>query len=329
MINFHPLQITKSAIKYLIQKNRKFQTKRILGLNNKNRFFYPYNTCKSSRKYSIISAVYRVEKYLDEMLSSLLLQTLDFKSSIQVILVDDGSDDGSTQICKEWASRYPDNIIYLHKENGGQASARNYGLAYATGDWVTFIDPDDLLDKNYFLEVDKALNITSNESNLHIISCNFIYYYEDKYYLSNSHPLRYRFNQGQRRVNFDEHSNDIQLSVSSAFFNHKNLLEAGTKFINVKPNAEDMHFVAKYLLNFSNPEVLFVPESKYWYRKRADNTSALDTSWSHKGQYSDVLKDACLDLLNTLGKGTKTTPRWLQRTILYHLIKVLDRKSVV
>ena len=176
MINFHPLQITKSAIKYLIQKNRKFQTKRILGLNNKNRFFYPYNTCKSSRKYSIISAVYRVEKYLDEMLSSLLRQTLDFKSSIQVILVDDGSDDGSTQICKEWASRYPDNIIYLHKENGGQASARNYGLAYATGDWVTFIDPDDLLDKNYFLEVDKALNITSNESNLHIISCNFIYY---------------------------------------------------------------------------------------------------------------------------------------------------------
>ena len=69
---------------------------------------------------------------------------------IQVIAVDDGSTDGSPAILEAWARRRPTLVTVLHQPNGGQGSARNLGLAEATGDWVTFTDPDDMLDPDYF-----------------------------------------------------------------------------------------------------------------------------------------------------------------------------------
>ncbi|EAL7190894.1 glycosyltransferase family 2 protein, partial [Campylobacter coli] len=113
-------------------------------------------------KYTIISAVYNVEKYLEDYFKSIINQRLDFQNNIFLILVDDGSKDASAQIIKEYQKKYPKNIAYLYKENGGQASARNLGLKYMRENnyqsrWVTFVDPDDFLDRNYFYEVDKFL----------------------------------------------------------------------------------------------------------------------------------------------------------------------------
>jgi glycosyltransferase involved in cell wall biosynthesis len=58
----------------------------------------------------------------------LVNQTLDFKKHIFLVLVDDGSPDNSAEIIKKWQKQYPDNITYVKKENGGQASARNFGV---------------------------------------------------------------------------------------------------------------------------------------------------------------------------------------------------------
>ncbi len=85
---------------------------------------------KGYQKYIIISAVYNVEKYLKAYFNSFIHQRLDFENNILLILVDDGSTDTSASIIKKYQSKYPKNIIYLHKENGGQASARNLGLEY-------------------------------------------------------------------------------------------------------------------------------------------------------------------------------------------------------
>ncbi|EOH4508441.1 glycosyltransferase family A protein, partial [Campylobacter jejuni] len=107
-------------------------------------------------------AVYNVEKYLDDFFKSIINQKLDFKSNIHLICVDDGSTDNSANIIKKYQKKYPKNIIYLYKENGGQASARNLGLKYLKENdlnilWVTFTDPDDFLDRDYFYEVDSFL----------------------------------------------------------------------------------------------------------------------------------------------------------------------------
>ena len=93
--------------------------------------------------FSIIMAVYNVEEYLYETIQSLLDQTLSFKEHVQLILIDDGSSDNSGFICDEYAKLYSENIIVIHKENGGVASARNEGLKYASGKYITFMDSDD------------------------------------------------------------------------------------------------------------------------------------------------------------------------------------------
>ncbi len=91
---------------------------------------------------SVVVPVYNVEDYVKRCLDSLVMQTM---TAIEVLVVDDGSTDGSGAICDEYAARY-DTIQVLHKPNGGLSDARNYGLARATGEYVLFVDSDDYLE---------------------------------------------------------------------------------------------------------------------------------------------------------------------------------------
>lgn len=108
-------------------------------------------------KFTVVSAVYNVDKYLEQYFDSLVNQRLDFKNNIQLVLVDDGSPDNSAQIIRSWQKKYPNNITYVKKENGGQASARNYGMQFVKTEWVTFIDPDDFVDFDYFLSAENFI----------------------------------------------------------------------------------------------------------------------------------------------------------------------------
>ena len=98
-------------------------------------------------KLAVIVPVYRVEPYLRQCIESILGQSY---RDLRVILVDDGSPDASGAICEEYAQR-DERVIVLHKENGGQSSARNLGLKHIDGcDYVTFLDSDDWLERNTY-----------------------------------------------------------------------------------------------------------------------------------------------------------------------------------
>lgn len=90
-------------------------------------------------KISVILPVYNVEPYLRQCLDSLCCQTLQ---EIEIVIIDDGSTDGSEIICDEYANIYS-NIVVIHKENKGVSSARNAGIEAANGIYVAFVDPDD------------------------------------------------------------------------------------------------------------------------------------------------------------------------------------------
>lgn len=97
-------------------------------------------------KISVIVPVYKVEKYLDRCVKSIIGQTYpDF----ELILVDDGSPDKCPQMCDEWAKK-DKRIRVLHKENGGLSSARNAGLRVARGEYVHFIDSDDWIELDLY-----------------------------------------------------------------------------------------------------------------------------------------------------------------------------------
>ncbi len=96
---------------------------------------------------SIITPVYNVKTYIDRCIESILTQSY---SHIELILIDDGSTDGSSAICDEW-SKKDERIIVIHKSNGGVSSARNAGLEVVKGDYLTFVDPDDFLEQDTYL----------------------------------------------------------------------------------------------------------------------------------------------------------------------------------
>lgn len=95
---------------------------------------------------SVIVPVYNVKPYLDRCIGSLLSQSYP---ELEIILVDDGSTDGSDEICEGYA-RQDSRIKLIHKPNGGLASARNAGLAVAQGTYVAFVDSDDWVLSNHF-----------------------------------------------------------------------------------------------------------------------------------------------------------------------------------
>ena len=90
---------------------------------------------------SVIVPVYNAEKYINRCIESILNQT--FKD-FELIIVDDGSKDNSGNICEEYARR-DERIKVIHQENKGQASARNRGVLNAAGEWITFVDADDMI----------------------------------------------------------------------------------------------------------------------------------------------------------------------------------------
>lgn len=97
-------------------------------------------------KISVIVPVYNTEKYLRRCVDSILAQTF---TDFELLLIDDGSTDGSGAICDEYAKK-DSRVRVFHKENGGVSSARNLGLDNAIGEYITFIDSDDFIEKSYF-----------------------------------------------------------------------------------------------------------------------------------------------------------------------------------
>ncbi|EAJ0361242.1 glycosyltransferase [Campylobacter lari] len=277
---------------------------------------------KGFTQYTIISAVYNVEKYLDDYFNSIINQRLDFKKNIFMILVDDGSTDNSANIIKKYQKKYPKNIVYLYKENGGQASARNLGLKYIQENnyktpWVTFTDPDDFLDRNYFYEVDKFLS-TYQDDDVCMVGCNVIFYHEKQRIYKDNHALNFKFKKGMQIKRNHNLENFIQLFINSCFVNiyYTGCLEFNEK---IKPNFEDAKFVNEYLLENINSKSVFLPKAKYFYRKREDGSSTLDLKLKSKDYYLNVTRNGYLKILSDCIKNKRSIPLFIQNLVLYDL----------
>ncbi len=269
-------------------------------------------------RYTVISAVYNVEKYLDIFFRSLARQSLVFEKHLHLIMVDDGSTDGSAALIKKWQRKYPKNITYLKKENGGQASARNVGLAHVKTPWVTFIDPDDFVDFSYFEKLDAFIY---ENSSVAMVSCNVLFFMEKEALIRDTHPLKKRFEQPVSICKASDLGEKIQLSVNSVIFKSALITRHALRFDErIKPNFEDGHFVNRFLLHNRDVRAAFLREVKYYYRKRSDASSSIDTSWQREERYGALLEYGYLALLREAVQMEGEVPRFLQRTVLYDLL---------
>lgn len=115
---------------------------------------------------TIVVPIYKVEKYLEECITSLINQTYE---NIEIILVDDGSPDNCGKICDKYATQ-DKRIKVIHKENGGLSDARNCGIDMAQGRYITFVDSDDYIDVKYIECLYNAIKI----NNTQISQCNIL-----------------------------------------------------------------------------------------------------------------------------------------------------------
>lgn len=277
---------------------------------------YKPNSYEGRYTYSVVSAVYNVGKYLDDYFESLTTQTINEKQ-LKLILVDDGSTDDSAEIISKWKQRYPELIEYYYKENGGQASARNVGLEHVESDWVTFIDPDDFVSDSYFEEVDKIL---SKYPDVGFVTCRIVYYDETKGEYFDKHPLRDEFKKDLSLFNFNDDYKSITLAANKTFFKVVDVNKSNLRFDEtIKPNFEDAHFLNNYLLRLKMGRIALLRNAIYYYRKRSDGTSTLDTSWSSPDRFSTVLERGYLSLLDNAKREFGYVPFYIQKTILYDL----------
>lgn len=116
---------------------------------------------------SVIVPVYNVQQYLEQCLNSIVAQTY---SNLEILLVNDGSTDLSAKICDEFAVK-DSRVKVIHQINGGVSSARNTGMDAATGDYITFVDSDDWLQKSMYQNM---MDVACMKDRADIVMCDFI-----------------------------------------------------------------------------------------------------------------------------------------------------------
>ena len=123
---------------------------------------------KNDVKLSVIIPMYNVQNYVKECLDSLVNQT--FKA-MEIIVVEDGSTDDSVKIVSEYEKKYP-FVKMVHKANGGLSDARNFGLQYAKGKYLAFIDSDDYVDHHLY-----ELMVNEMDKGYDIVVCDIQYFF--------------------------------------------------------------------------------------------------------------------------------------------------------
>ncbi|MFE6996665.1 CDP-glycerol glycerophosphotransferase family protein [Microbacterium sp. NPDC057659] len=270
-------------------------------------------------EFTVISPMYNVSRYLPEYFASLERQTYGF-DRIEVILVDDGSTDDTAEVAEAFAARHP-NVRVLRKDNGGQASARNAALPLATGTWLTFPDPDDVLSDNYFAEVASAITPGALPS---MLSTRLLLWFDEDDDIRDTHALSGRFREGRVTKDLSVSPSWVQPHITSGFVQRRLVVDAGLTFPeDLRLRFEDGAFVSRYLLGFASPTVTFLPEADYLYRQRSDNSSTIQSSSADPRKYTDTIRYGFLPVIDYALAQRGEIPRWLQNLFLYDQFWIL------
>jgi glycosyltransferase involved in cell wall biosynthesis/CDP-glycerol glycerophosphotransferase (TagB/SpsB family) len=260
--------------------------------------------------FSVVAAVYNVEPYLPAFIASIERQRFPL-DRIQVVLVDDGSTDRSRAIIDAWAERRPGMVTVVGKANGGQATARNVGLDHVTGEWVTFSDPDDVLDAAFF---ERAAAFIRAHPTLEILGAQ-PQVIDERTRAVQEYGRSRQYAGGARVVDLAEDPDVFPGGTNLCLFRTDRIRSTGLRFDeDLRPVFEDVHFTARYLLSLRQPRVGIVPGMRYVYRRRAANDSTLQRGWSDPGRFTAVLERGHLDLL----RRSNGAP-WVQCLVVYDL----------
>ena len=241
------------------------------------------------KKVSIIVPVYNVERYVEKCIRSILDQSYQ---NIEIIIVDDGSMDDSYNICADLQKESPDKIKLFKKENGGLSSARNFGLSQAQGEYISFIDSDDIVSQDFIEKLVSLLEETSSS-----ISCCQVAKF------NNDEKPKFTHTVEHSEYNTNE---AIELLVTNKMPSHAcNKFYVASLFQNMKfpidRNYEDIFIMYKIFKN-AKKVALYNNAKLYGYLQRKGSiTGSIDDK--SLNDYIDAINQRYYDLNTTISKN--------------------------
>lgn len=245
--------------------------------------------------FSVIVPAYNVERFLPKCLDSIRNQKYE---NYEVIMIDDGSMDGSGEICEQYASRY-ENWRVIHQENSGLAAARNTGLDHAAGKYIVFLDSDDYIEKEYLMKAYVVLE----EDGFDVCSFSSRRTDEDGLYLYEQRFLDmvevWEGVQAEQERFLTEYFLQYKGGWEACFhvFRREIIERNQIRFDTSLTFAEDLPFTFEYMLYVNRYAKL--PDVLYNYTKR---TGSLTTSLHMRKQVKGVLAKDFADMYQALKK---------------------------
>lgn len=235
---------------------------------------------------SVIVPIYKVEDYLDCCIDNVLAQTF---ADFELILVDDGSPDGSGRICDDYALK-DSRIRVIHKENGGLSSARNAGLDAARGKYVYFLDGDDWIREDL---LEKAAS--GMEEGNDMVAFRYLYIYPDRSEAQRSffRDSEFKTPTASERLAFISQTllaYKIGWEACTRVFRRSLIEEHGLRFAdNRKIFAEDLYFSLCYCAHMTRAK--YMDECLYYYRQRDDSIMGVQRKNSNIHRINELGKE--------------------------------------
>lgn len=268
-----------------------------------------------SHDITFIIPCYNCAEYLPDAIDSVLTQDIGFEGSIQLILVNDGSTDDTDIVCKSYQEHFPANIAYIRQDNQGASAARLTGLKHATGAYINFLDADDRWSTD---ACSSALSFFNKHPGTAFCAAAHTPFGSNE----TPHPLAYKYEK-DGVVNILTDPGFPHLSLNNAFIRRELINEA--YFDNTLKYGEDCLVINKILLE--TPIYGVLKDPKYYYRKREDNSSAMNSTLNSASWYLDTPQKCFLELYRASREKYGRVLPYIQYVAMYDLQWRLNKNS--
>lgn len=257
---------------------------------------------------SVIVPVYNAEQYVEQTIKSIIGQDIGFSEHVLLYLIDDGSTDGSGEICEKYARQYPGNIFYVRKANGGVSSARNVGISLAKTRYLNFCDADDYWGPEAFSRMIGFFDQHYDEIDM---VASRIQVFGDVDY---DHALNFRCT-GNRIIDLKREPQSVQTYVTSVIY--KTDAIKAFSFDEDVNLLEDVLFNTKLLLKKKTYGI--TSDTRFFYRRQFQTATLSNQVRHDRNWYLGVPEKVFFSLIAYSHKLYGRTDEYVQSVIAFFL----------